>query len=279
MRKYSTFISAHYESHDLIARIKAAAASAGLKPHELTRDHLRALDEFHTRGRRATQIMGEQLGLSDGMTLLDIGCGIGGPARTLAVEFGCCVTGIDIVASYCATAAWLTNLLGLSRTVRFLAANASDLPFANGAFDLVWSQHVIVNIQYKDLLIREIYRVLRRRGKYAFFEVCTGASEQPFFPVPWASDARIHFPMNVDEFRQILTDRFRVIQWQDASEESLQWFRKAVAARAARSAETEPALGLHLLMGPTIAEKMSNMVRNLEQERIRMIQGVVERKD
>lgn len=279
MCDYATSISSHYGSLDLIASITAAAKSAGMSLRELTRDHLRALDEFHTRGRRATQLMGEQLGLIDGMTVLDIGCGIGGPARTLAAEFGCLVTGIDIVKSYCATAAWLTNFLGLNRTVRFVAGNAADLPFVDESYDVVLSQHVLMNIPNKASLVREIHRVLRRRGQYAFFEVCTEASQQPYFPVPWANHANIHFPISADEFRRILADRFCVIQWQDVTEESLLWFRKTIAVRQARSAESEPVLGLHLVMGPTAAAKMSNMVRNLEQGRIRMVQGAVERKD
>jgi ubiquinone/menaquinone biosynthesis C-methylase UbiE len=274
---YKNAVRKHYGRDGLASAIVKAFEAQGKKIEEITRDDLRALDEFHIRGRKATQELAQKAGLQSGMKVLDLGCGIGGPARTLAAEFGCRVTGLDIMEEYCEAATLLTHYLGLSDKVAFECADVSRLPCDDAAYDAVWSQHVLANIADKRAILREVHRVLRPGGTYAFYEVCAGANEPPYYPMPWASGAEIHFAVRTELLRAQMTETFREIEWQDVSTVSLSWYKHLVSASSSGKEAAKPALGMDLLMGSTAALKMENVVRNLEEDRIRVVQGIMSR--
>ena len=106
--------------------------------------------------------------------MLDIGSGIGGPARTLAAEFGCRVTGLDVTEAFCRAATMLTGWLRLQDRVTFRHGNALDMPFGDAAFDVAWSQNSMMNIEDKATLFREVHRVLRPGGLFVFDVVLAG---------------------------------------------------------------------------------------------------------
>lgn len=162
MQRYVESINRHYGGTDISARILAALQEAGRDVNALTRDDLAAIDEFHSGGREATRRLAQLTGLSKGMHVLDVGSGVGGPARTLAAEFGCKVTGLDLTEEFCRAATMLTERLGLGDRVTFRYGNALDMPFDNGIFDVVWTQNTLMNIENKRRLFKEVYRVLRR---------------------------------------------------------------------------------------------------------------------
>jgi ubiquinone/menaquinone biosynthesis C-methylase UbiE len=272
---YRNSIREHYGRPELVSAIARAVHAQGRTIEKITREDLIALDEFHIRGRKATQELAQRAGLHAGMKVLDIGCGIGGPARTLAAEFGCSVVGVDMIQEYCDTATWLTQHLGLSEQARFECAEVSDLPFEDNSFDVVWSQHVLANVEDKHCLLDGIVRVLRPNGIFAFFEICAGSVSPPYFPVPWASDGRLHFAASVEDLRSLLEPSFHVKELREISSESLDWYRRIVTKGSALVTNIEAALGIHLLMGVTTQQKMANVVRNLEEDRIRVIEGVV----
>jgi cyclopropane fatty-acyl-phospholipid synthase-like methyltransferase len=111
MKTYRDAINEHYSQENLEESIRTALARTG----ESVTSHgdTAGFDEFHIRGREATRELADRAGLKAGMTVLDLGCGIGGPARTLAAEYGCTVTGIDLVAEYIKAAEMLTAQVGL----------------------------------------------------------------------------------------------------------------------------------------------------------------------
>ena len=76
---------------------------------------------------------------------LDVGAGLGGPARFLAERFAVDVTGVDVTAAFVERAEALTRDAGLAGRVRFVRADATALPFADGAFDVGWTQHAAMN--------------------------------------------------------------------------------------------------------------------------------------
>src|SRR5262245_51586721 len=115
----------------------------------LTVDELAPLDQFHGGGKAATVRLARLAGLRPGMQVLDVGGGLGGPARTLATEFGCHVTVIDLTESYVRAAEVLTRHMGLADRVTHQVGNAVELPFGNGTFDLVWTQNSGMNIAAK----------------------------------------------------------------------------------------------------------------------------------
>ena len=119
--------------------ILEALAAAGKNVDALTIDDLAAADQFHSGGKGATQRLARLAALGPGMRVLDVGGGLGGPARTLAVEFGCHVTVVDLTASYVRAAAALTARLGLADRVTHRVGDALALDVDPGAFDVVWT--------------------------------------------------------------------------------------------------------------------------------------------
>ena len=123
-------VSTHYSSGNLLSRLNAALADDGVDLDRLTVETLAPYDQFHGRGLEATSEIAELVEVSSHDHLLDIGSGIGGPARYLATRFGCKVTGIDLTPEFCDVARHLTLLLGLEDSVSFESGTALAMPFA-----------------------------------------------------------------------------------------------------------------------------------------------------
>ena len=270
----------HYHQPDLTARILAALRDAGLDADHLTRDDLDLLDEFHIRGRAATRELAALADLRPGLTVLDLGCGLGGPARLLADEFGCRVTGLDLVPEYCAAAAELTRRTGLADLVTFRQGDMGDLPFADGSFDRVWSQHTQMNIADKAALAAEAVRVLRPGGKAVFYEVCAGNGGPIHLPVPWASVPEHSHLCGAGAWRDLLAAAgLRECSWADVTEAAMAWIDGLAAGPGAAPAAPSPAgrPGLGLVMGPQAGAKSRNLARNLREGRVVVVQGVFAR--
>jgi ubiquinone/menaquinone biosynthesis C-methylase UbiE len=149
------------------------------------------------------------------------------------------------------------------------------MPFTDGSFDVVWSQHSSMNIEDRERLYREVYRVVRPGGRYAFHEIMLGPAGNIHFPVPWARDPSINFLRPPDTVRQLLeATGFKTVQWIDASVEATEWFRARLVSAGAGPL---PPLGLHLLLGPDAGAMIRNVLRNLEEDRITMIKAVVQK--
>jgi ubiquinone/menaquinone biosynthesis C-methylase UbiE len=236
---------------------------------------LALVDEFHTRGRAATIELARRAALTPGLNVLDVGCGLGGSARYLASEHGCRVTGIDLTKEYVDAANALAELVGMKDLVTFHQASALDLPFPDGSFDAVWTQHVQMNIADKRAFYGQIARVLRPRGRLLFHDVFQGPGDALHYPVPWAEDASISCLESPETVRKILEGLgFSVLDWDDKSQMSREWF---VTRLAALDVSGPPPLGSHLLMGVTARVKLENNARNLSEQRSVVVQGVLEK--
>jgi cyclopropane fatty-acyl-phospholipid synthase-like methyltransferase len=273
MKKYERAIEQNYSQKDLATSILYALESVGkeIKSHEDTS----AFDEFHIRSMEATLEIAEMAGLTEGMKMLDLGSGLGGPARTLAAEFGCRVTGVDLVKEYITAAEMLTERLGQSSLVKFRQADMTDLPFNDGSFDGAWTIHTQMNIEDKGKLFNEVSRVLKPGGLFIIYEICAGPLSPPYFPVPWANDPSISFLITPEELRDILSDAgFVELQWRDVTPQSLKWFQMQLETLSSRPKDAPPPPGFNLLMGQSATEKLNNNFRNLKEDKIRVVQGV-----
>lgn len=277
---YEAALNEHYGVADLGDELLDALEAAGKNVEALTRDDISSFDAFHIRGLEATRELADIAEIEGHFRVLDVGCGIGGPARTLASEFGCDVVGIDVVEEYCRAATLFTDRVGLSDSVRFRHGNALDLPFEDEAFDVVWFEHTLPNIEAKRVALEEAARVLEPGGTLALYEICAGPGGDPVFPVPWAPDASLSYLESSGRLREIILGRgFDEGAWRDVTGPSLEWFRDVVASMQSRPADAPPPLGLNLLMGTETPIKATNVVQNLEEERIAVVQGVFERVD
>lgn len=264
----------HYGRPGLGPVILGALRAAGKNLGALTTEDLAPIDQFHTRGRDATLGLARLAGLSAGMTVLDVGGGLGGPARMLAKEVGCRVTVLDLTEEFCRVGSELTRRAGLAGRVEFRHGNALEMPFDEAAFDVVWTQHSSMNIEDKERLYREIRRVGRPGGRLAMHEIMAGAASPIHFPVPWARDPAWSFLRPAEDVRRLIAGLgFTEVLWRDESATALEWFRQ----RAAQAGAAPPALGLHLLLGADFGPMFRNQVGNLEEGRIAIVMAVWQR--
>ena len=265
-------IQEHYARQDLGNRILGALAQAGKDLDRLRPEDLAAVDEFHVRGRAATLELARAAGIDSTQHVLDVGSGIGGPSRCLAGEFGCRVTGIDLTGEYCRVAAMLSERTGLAGRVSYQQADALNLPFLDGTFDVVWTVHVAMNVPDKPRLYREIYRVLKPAGTLAIYDILAGPSGPVLFPVPWARQPETSFLVTPDELRALLDQAgFRIADWADTTQAARGWF----ASQSEKFRQHGlPSLGIQLLLGPDFQVMGRNQRRNLEEGRIVLAQIV-----
>src|SRR5204863_7362337 len=186
-------VAEHYGSAGIAERVLAALREAKGPDAPVTPDALAPFDHFHGRGVAATQEIAAQLALQTGERVLDIGSGIGGPARWFAATYGVHVTGVDLTPAFCAAAEALNAATGLADRVRIIQGSALALPVPDGAFDAAYSQNVIMNIADKGLFYREAFRALRPGGRLALANLCAGAGGEPYYPVPWATTSETSF--------------------------------------------------------------------------------------
>lgn len=258
----------HYRATGLTERLKTALAALGPEPP--TPQKLAALDQFHACGLAATAGLARLAGIDASASVLDVGSGIGGPARFLAASCGCKVTGIDLSESFVDAARYLTERTGQNAHVSFETGSALDLPFANSTFDVVLLQHVAMNIADRPLLYREIRRVLKSGGRFATFDVVLNGGD-PHYPVPWARTPATSFLLTADATRAAIEPAgFRTLAWQDDTEAAKAWIAQL------RASGPLPPLNLGVAMGPDFAQLAANLGRNLLEGRIGVLTAVFE---
>ncbi len=276
-QNYTRAINTHYAPLDLGAAILAGLHAAGKNPEAPTLEDLAPVDQFHTGGKAATLELAQLVPMSAQMEVLDVGGGIGGAARLLASQMGCRVSVVDLTEAYCQVGEMLTRRTGLSQRVTFHHGNALELPFADQSFDVVWSQHATMNIAQKARLFAELVRVLRPGGRLAFHEIMAGPNTPLAFPVPWATDQPLSFLWSPEEVRSLLVGNgWNEHAWVDKTAVSLTFFQERLSVFE-RAPGGLPPLGLHLLLGERFGAAFRNMVRNLQEQRITVIQAVFER--
>jgi SAM-dependent methyltransferase len=258
-------IDRHYGGLDLSTRILDRLRQAGKDPNALSRDDLVGFDEFHSGGRASTLELGRLAALRPGTSVLDMGSGIGGPARTLAAEFGCRVVGLDLTGQFCRAAHMLTSLVRLSDRVVFQQGDALRMPYRDRAFDVVWSQNAIMNVENKAALFREVARVLRPGGLFALQAAFAGPGGEVHYPTFWASDERLNFLAPPAEARALLSAAgLREVAWEDRTGEMIEAARK----RRGAPLPSEPsALGRDVLVATDVEAKIENSLRNYEEGR------------
>jgi ubiquinone/menaquinone biosynthesis C-methylase UbiE len=265
-------VTRHYASGDLEMKILTALSKAGKDVDALTVDDLAPVDEFHIRGRSATEELASWVNLRSDHLLLDVGCGLGGTCRYLAHNCGCEAVGLDLTPEYCRVAERLSERVGLTDQTRFQQGSALEIPFPDNHFGVVWTEHVQMNIQEKTGFYREVRRVLKRQGQFAFHDIFAGSGAL-HFPVPWADDDSISHLICVDEVQDLLTKvGLDPLRWEDKTAASIRFFETTFERVRDNG---RPAVGLHLLMEENATERFANMLLNLQEGRVRVIQAVL----
>lgn len=260
-------ISSHYSRGQLRNRLNTALAEDGIDSGHLSIEALAPYDQFHGRGLEATAEIADQLQIEATDHLLDIGSGIGGPARYFAHRFGCEVTGIDLTAEFCDVARDLTRALGLEKKVTFELGNALAMSFANGCFDGAYSMNVSMNIADKRAFYREIHRVQEPGAWLMLSEIAKGTGGDPDYPTPWANNAHTSFLSTPEETRSGLVEAgFDVVRLHSTLERALAFGARSRAM--VERGEKPPHRAVQLIHGEMATRAMANTARGLAESRI-----------
>lgn len=169
-------------------------------------------------------------------------------------------------------AALLAEWTGLSQRVAYCQGDACAMPFQEARFDSVWLQHASLNIADKATLYAQLYRALQPDGRLALYEIVTASGGPPYFPTPWAREPALSFLTSADTLREQLAEAgFQSLVWQDATAPALDWSRRALRPHP----DAPPRLGPQVLFGPDWEVISHNHRRNLEENRIALVQALL----
>lgn len=271
MKEFTTLTEKHYYRSNLFEEIVDRLKALDIDLEKVMRKDIAGVDEFHVRGAQVSKELAESVDLSNAK-VLDVGCGLGGPARMLADEYGCDVSGIDLSEEFIRTAIKLSELVGLSDKTTFIYGDATNLPFSDQRFDAAWTQHVQMNIADKVQFYSEINRVLSPGGFFLYYDIFKKGLEEVTYPMPWAEEPQISFLTPAAETEKILSQlNFSKIQLKDQTDTGILFFEKFLNRIATIGA---PKLGLNVLMGASTKVKIQNLLSGLKTGKLMLQSGI-----
>jgi ubiquinone/menaquinone biosynthesis C-methylase UbiE len=276
--EYEASINKQYGRDNLGQQLLDAVKAAGKDPDHLTLDDIAGFSHFHALGAQATKDLAAMAKIKKGDKVIDLGSGLGGPAMVLAHDHGADVTAVELTQAYHDAAQLLASKVGVTG-VKFVHANALAVPEPDHSFDVVWMQHVEMNIQDKPKLFSEIVRLLKPHGRFVTHSILRGKSpNEIIYPVPWADDASRSFMSSEEEFKKMAADAgLKLVTWKDTTAETTKAVKEVVAKMSTPPAGgAPPPLGLNLLMTTTTRPKFENTLKDLEDHRLVFFMAVFE---
>ncbi len=271
MENLNQHIAHHYHRDGLYEDIVKRLKQQGIDLNKVKRSDIAGADEFHVRGAEVSKELAQQIDLN-GTTVLDVGCGLGGPCRMLAEVYNCKTTGLDLSDEYIRTASKLSQLVNLAHKTNFVQGNATKLPFKDNSFDVVWTQHVQMNISNKKAFYSEINRVLKNGGYFLYYDILKKGNEKVDYPMPWASNASISFLFKEEEMVAILQELgLKKEQTTNQTKAGINFFESLVTRLKEFG---PPKMGLNVLMGETTKPKLMNLMAHLKQGKLELKSGV-----
>jgi ubiquinone/menaquinone biosynthesis C-methylase UbiE len=269
-------VSTHYEHGSLIKVIEDGFNREGKAPSDITLDDMSVIDEFHIGGRQASEEFLDQLQLEERSLVLDVGCGLGGPARFVASRFGCLVSGIDLTQEYVDTGNVLSNWVGLDKKVILQQGSAMALPFPDGQFDAAYMMHVGMNIADKKSLFSEVFNVLKPGGIFGIYDVMQVGSGEMEYPAPWAASENTSALASPQDYRTGLKEAgFNILATRERGDFAVEFFEN-IKRRMTEMTE-EPLLGLHVLMGRDAKTKVANVLTSIKEGSIAPVELIAQR--
>ena len=169
---HSNLVNVFYNTHPIsesqvLNKLEQTGADTSILTVELLQHH----DQDHFGGLAATDALARHAKINESTHVLDLCCGLGGPARYLAYHHGCRVTGVDMNTDRLAGAVRLTERTKLQDRVLFHHANALQTGLADETFDVIVSQEAFCHIPNKKTLIAECVRLLKPGGRIVYTDI------------------------------------------------------------------------------------------------------------
>jgi ubiquinone/menaquinone biosynthesis C-methylase UbiE len=263
-------VQKHYTRENMFENVVEKFKELGVT--DLTRKDISGIDEFHVRGAAVSMELAKDISLDKNTRVLDVGCGLGGPARMLAAEFGSKVTGLDLTPEFIRSAKLLSELVGLGELTTFVQGDALNLPFADNSFDVVWTQHVQMNIENKEKFYSEITRVLAPGGTFIYYDIFSKNGEALLFPVPWADNESLSSLISTKKINELLEkEGLEKIKTKDQTPEAIQFFAEMLN-KPPTAGPKKP--GLDMVMGKATPEKLGNLLKNIKDDKLELQSGV-----
>lgn len=261
----------HYCNPELLNRINSGLMKMGKSTDAITIDDVMGVDEFHVKGAKATHELMKLLQPKAGSRLIDLGSGLGGPARRFAKTTGCHVTGVDLSDDYCLVAQQLSLWLGLDDKTDFIKGNVTELvEHENSHYDGAYSIHVAMNIEDRTAFYREASRVLKSGARFVSYDlILTSENSEVSYPMPWASKAENSFLKTESEMLNELTlAGFTIESTHDDSPQALEFLRESIA----KIQQEGPApLSLATVLGPVMQQALPNLMRQIATGNLRVL--------
>ena len=271
---YSDNVQSHYFVSDLYNNILDKLKSIGVDLNDVKRTDLSSVDEFHVRGLEVSKELAQYI-TSSNLKVLDVGCGLGGPARMLADEKSCTVTGLDLSQEFIDTAKALSKLVNLDSKTTFLKGDALALPFERNSFDIVWTQHVQMNISEKKKFYNEIFRVLKTGGKFLYYDIFKSSDNNINYPMPWASRENLSHLINITELEKIFNSiGFNSFSKKNQTKAGLNSIKQMLSHIKEFG---PPTMGLNVVMGKDTKQKILNAFNHFNEGDLQLWSGFAEK--
>ena len=268
-------VNRYYNLDGIMEEIVAGLSLAGKNLKTLTVNDLAPVDEFHIRGRAATIEVAALANIKPSDHILDVGCGLGGTARFLAEKYQCKVIGIDLTEEYISVGNRLSELVGLSDRVQLFQGSALDIPYEDETFDIIWTEHVQMNIADKKRFYTQLARVLKPGGHLLFHDVFRGCGSSPIYPLPWAENESMSILVTEIEARSAITETgLEIVKWIVTVQQSIEFFKKLLLRIGSHGL---PHMGSHLLLGENAQDKLNNCLRNLTEDCLSVALGMAQK--
>ena len=250
---------------DIHSRVRKAMIEADLIDKKLDIEDLFPIDQYHARGIAATVDLGKRMPILKNQKILDIGCGLGGPARYYAKQFECFITGIDITSSFIELGNEFNKLTSMSDKIDLTIGNGETLKFEDNTFDGAYSQHVTMNISNRKSFFSEAYRVLKKGSFFAFTEHGLGPIGEPIFPLPWANTKSMSYLLTPNETILLLNEvGFYDIEIIETGDKYMSGYEKLVNQT---NIKKTPILGIHVIGGTSMKERSINSLNSIKEKR------------
>ena len=267
-------IENHYLKEGLYEDIISRLKQQGVNLEQVKRSDISSVDEFHVRGSEVSKELATKIKLRD-VTVLDVGCGLGGPCRMLADEYDCQTTGIDLSHEYIRTAKKLSKLVKLDAQTTFVQGDATSLPFENNSFDVVWTQHVQMNIPNKAALYSEISRVLKPGGNFIYYDIFKKNEGEINYPMPWASSEDLSFLFKEKQMHDILTQYG--LKQKHSTDETIPGIEYKNSLLNKIKKFGPPTMGLNVLMGASTKDKIVNAFAHFKSGELEIKSGIYQK--